>query len=109
MPSGVFDSTVKRFRAIRDGELLDPKSLGALYEFPDAMLKSGEFLDRKNWYISNPNLGASVDIEYLLEQQEKAEREGKPSLVSWMAKHLNVETKDFALTDGRVPNNGSTE
>jgi phage terminase large subunit-like protein len=100
MPSGVFDSTVKRFRAIRDGELLDPKSLGALYEFPDAMLKSGEFLDRKNWYITNPNLGASVDIEYLLEQQEKAEREGKPSVVSWMAKHLNVEITQGLRSDG---------
>ena len=100
MPSGVFDSTVKRFRAIRDGDLLDPKSLGALYEFPDAMLKSGEFLDRKNWYITNPNLGASVDIEYLLEQQEKAEREGKPSVVSWMAKHLNVEITQGLRSDG---------
>jgi phage terminase large subunit-like protein len=99
-PAGVFDSTLKRFRDIRDGVLLDPRSLGVLYEFPEAMIKSGEYIEQKNWYITNPNLGASVDLAFLQEMQEKAEREGKPSVVSFLAKHLNVEITQGLRSDG---------
>lgn len=99
-PAGVFDFTLKRFRDIRDGVLVDPRSLGVLYEFPEEMLKSGEYLEQKNWYVTNPNLGASVDLEFLKEQHEKAEREGKASMVSFLAKHLNVEITQGLRSDG---------
>src|SRR5579872_3737771 len=42
-PAGVFRETLARFRDIRDGKLIDPRSLGVIYEFPPAMIESGAF------------------------------------------------------------------
>lgn len=99
-PAGVFDNTLKRFRDIRDGKLVDKRSLGMIFEYPPAMLKSGEFRKRENWYITNPNLGASVDEEFIAEQNETAEREGPASVVNFLAKHLNVEITQGLRSDG---------
>ena len=99
-PVGVFAETLKEFRDIRDGKIKDPRSLPLLYEFPQHMLKNGEYLDPKNWYITNPNLGASVDLEFLLEQRAKAERKGLTSLQGFSAKHLNVEIGIALRSDG---------
>jgi phage terminase large subunit-like protein len=99
-PAGVFEHTLKRFRDIRDGKLVDPRSLGVIYEFPPDMLKKEEYRKRENWYITNPNLGASVDEQYIAEQYETAEREGQSSVVNFLAKHLNVEISQGLRTDG---------
>lgn len=99
-PAGIFDKTLSRFRKIRDGKLVDPRSLGVLYEFPDAMLKSKEYRNRENRYITNPNLGASVDEQFLDDQEEKAVEEGPSSVVTFLAKHLNVEITQGLRTDG---------
>jgi len=39
-PAGVFRRTLQEFRDIRDGKIVDPKSLGVLYEFPRRMIDS---------------------------------------------------------------------
>lgn len=90
-PAGIFKQRLNYFRDVRDGKIIDPKSLGVLYEFPEPMLKAGSWRDPANWHITNPNLGASVDKEYLLDQFAKAERNGVESLCGFAAKHLNVE------------------
>lgn len=90
-PAGVFLDWLKRFREIRDGKLKAPASLGLIYEFPEDMVKSGAYKDPKNFYIVNPNLGASVDEQFLLDEQSTAEREGPKSSAGFYAKHLNIE------------------
>lgn len=90
-PAGVWKQTLNDFRDIRDGKLVDPKRMGFLYEFPQRMIDSGEYRLKKNWYVTNPNLGASVDPEYLEEEFAKSERAGSVSFAGFAAKHLNVE------------------
>lgn len=99
-PLGVFAQTLAEFRDIRDGKVEDPRSLGVLYEFPKALLKSGAFKKREFWHVTNPNLGASVDEEYLADQFGKAEREGQHSLNGFFAKHLNVQITMALRADG---------
>jgi phage terminase large subunit-like protein len=99
-PAGIFDKTLSRFRKIRDGKIIDPRSLGVMFEFPDAMLKNKEYRKRENRYITNPNLGASVDEEFLDDQEAKAEEEGPSSVVTYLAKHLNVEITQGLRSDG---------
>lgn len=98
-PAGVFLDWLRRFRDIRDGRLLAPRSLGLLYEFPEEMVRAEAYKDPANFYIPNPNLGASVDEQFLLDQYEKAQREGQRSLVGFFAKHLNVEPGMAARSD----------
>jgi phage terminase large subunit-like protein len=90
-PAGVFRQKLHYFRGVRDGTIVDPKSLGVLYEFPEEMLKSKAYLDPANAYVTNPNLGASVDREWLEDELKKAQDAGEESLRGFLAKHLNVE------------------
>lgn len=90
-PVGVWKQTLDDYRDIRDGKLIDPKRMGILYEFPRKMIEDGSYKKRENFYITNPNLGASVDPEFLDEEFTKAERNGIVSFAGFAAKHLNVE------------------
>jgi phage terminase large subunit-like protein len=45
---------------VRDGKVIDPRFLPVLYEFPRAMLEEEAYREPKNFYVTNPNLGASV-------------------------------------------------
>lgn len=90
-PDGVFKQILTEFRDIRDGKVIEPKSLGVLYEFPESMIQSGAYKLPENWYIPNPSLGAGVDNEFLLEMEAKSQREGRSSYVGFLAKHLNVQ------------------
>lgn len=101
-PAGVFEKWLKRFRDIRDGKRVDPKSLGMLYEFPEDMLKSGAYKDRSNWGMTNPNLGLSVTEEFLDDRYAEDEAGGTASLTNFFSKHLNVEIGMGYRTDGWV-------
>ncbi len=90
-PAGVFKKRLDYFREVRDGKRLAPKSFGVLYEFPPDMLKSKSYAMPANWWMTNPNLGASVDEEFLSDEFAKAEAGGPDSLANFYAKHLNVE------------------
>jgi phage terminase large subunit-like protein len=90
-PAGIFAQKLAEFRDIRDGKISDPRSLGVLYEHPTHMLQSGVYRSREYFYIPNPNLGISVDEEYLTDEMAKAERAGQSSLINFFAKHLNVQ------------------
>jgi phage terminase large subunit-like protein len=76
---------------VRDGRIHDPRFLPMIYEYPAAMVEAGEHLLPENFYIPNPNLGASVDAEYLSRELQKAQNDGAESLCGFLAKHLNVE------------------
>lgn len=101
-PSGVFEQKLTEFRAIRDGKVHDPRSLAMIYEFPHAMIVGGAYREPENLYIPNPNLGKSVDEEYLLDERARAERAGMAEVINFEAKHLNVQVGINMRADGWV-------
>lgn len=91
-PAGVFKEKLDYARGVRDGQIDDPRFLPVLYEFPKDHIESGDYIKPENWHITNPNLGASVDLEYLTDTINRAkESHDKNSLQTTLAKHLNVE------------------
>lgn len=90
-PAGIFKQKLDYARAVRDGKVVDPQFLGLLYEFPQKYIDDELYLDPDNWYITNPNLGASVSVKFLKREFKKAEDEGKEELQDFTAKHLNVQ------------------
>jgi phage terminase large subunit-like protein len=89
-PAGVFKAKLDYARDVRDGVIADLAFLPVLYEWPEAMLEAKAYLERKNFYITNPNVGpAALDwIESELVKEQRGEGEG---LQIFLAKHLNVE------------------
>lgn len=90
-PAGIFKQKLDYARAVRDGKIIDPQFLGLLYEFPKKYIDDELYLNPENWYITNPNLGASVSNKFLLREFQKAQDEGKEELQDFTAKHLNVQ------------------
>lgn len=90
-PAGVFRQKLQYARGVRDGRIKDKRFLPVLYEFPERMIKDGQHRDNSNFYITNPNLGSSVDAEFLEREFQKAENDGEESMRGFLAKHLNVE------------------
>ncbi|MPQ68324.1 MULTISPECIES: terminase large subunit [unclassified Pseudomonas] len=90
-PAGVFRAKLQYARGVRDGRIEDKCFLPVLYEFPDKMLKAQQHRNPENFYITNPNLGASVDTAFLVREFQKAQEAGESSMLGFLAKHLNVE------------------
>jgi phage terminase large subunit-like protein len=90
-PAGVFRQKLLYARGVRDGLVKDKRFLPVLYEFPKSVMPEGKAPARKHWRITNPNLGASVDEEFLARELSKAEHDGPESLCGFLAKHLNCE------------------
>jgi phage terminase large subunit-like protein len=55
------------------------------------MLKEKKHLNPDYFFVTNPNLGASVDVEFINREFKKAEESGDESMQGFLAKHLNVE------------------
>jgi phage terminase large subunit-like protein len=90
-PAGVFKQKLDYARKVRDGEIHDPGFLPVIFEHPDDMVASGECLKLENMWMTNPNIGYSVDKEFLEREFKKAENAGPESFRGFMAKHGNVE------------------
>lgn len=90
-PAGVFRQKLQYARGVRDGRIKDKQFCPVLYEFPEAMLRANEHRKPENFYVTNPNMGASVDEEFLVREFAKAEEAGEESVRGFLAKHLNVE------------------
>lgn len=90
-PAGVFKDKLNYARRVRDGKVKDARFLPVIYEFPQAMLESGEHRDMSNAYVTNPNWGASVDIERITQLHSQAVESGEEAFKEFLAKHLNVE------------------
>ncbi|WP_020187803.1 terminase large subunit [Methylopila sp. 73B] len=101
-PAGVFKAKTDYFREVRDGKKVDPRSLPVLYEFPEEMVETQAFLDPANFYVTNPNMGRSVDAEWLLAELEKVRNATGGELQVFLAKHLNVEI-GLRLANNRWP------
>ena len=90
-PAGVFRQKLQYARGVRDGSIDDRRFLPVIYEFPQKLLKDESHKDKAFFYVTNPNLGASVDTEFLERECRKAENDGDESMRGFLAKHLNVE------------------
>lgn len=90
-PAGVFKERLEYWRDVRDGKINDPKTLGVLYEFPEKMVESKAYLEEKNFYITNPNVGRSVSSEWIGDQLLKNQSKTDGTLQQFLAKHLNIE------------------
>ncbi|WP_273036003.1 terminase large subunit [Massilia timonae] len=90
-PAGVFKAKLDYARKVRDGKVIDRKFLPVIYEFPAAMLEAKAYEDLENAYVTNPNWGASVDIERITQLRSQAKETGEQEFKEFMAKHLNVE------------------
>lgn len=90
-PAGVFKERLGYWRDVRDGKVVDCKTLGVLYEFPVRMVANKQYLNSENFYITNPNIGRSVSAEWLEDQLKKRLSTSDGSLQKFLAKHLNIE------------------
>lgn len=90
-PAGVFKQKLDYSRRVRDGGIRDKRFFPVIYEFPRKMIEAGEHLNPDNFGLVNPNLGYSVDREYLERELTKAQDAGEESLRGFMSKFLNVE------------------
>lgn len=89
-PAGVFRAELMKARAIRDGRR-PGAMLPLLYEFPEAMLRSGAWEDRAHWPLVTPNRGRSITIDRLVADYADALATGEAERRRWASQHLNVE------------------
>lgn len=90
-PAGIFKQKLDYARGVRDGRIDDKRFLPVIYEFPKKFIDAKKHLDPKNFYITNPNLGASVDEEYIIRELKKAQEAGHESMQGFLSKNLNIE------------------
>lgn len=90
-PAGVFKQKLDYARAVRDGKVIDPGFLPVIFEHPDDMVADGSALKLENMWMTNPNMGFSVDQQFLEREYGKAELAGGDSFRGFLAKHGNVE------------------
>lgn len=90
-PAGIFKKDLQYARDVRDGVIKDDSFLPVLYEYPADIIESKKYLNPDMFGMVNPNLGYSVDMEYLQRELTKAQTSGEESLRGFLAKHLNVE------------------
>jgi phage terminase large subunit-like protein len=90
-PAGVFKQKLQYARDVRDGIVIDNGFQPIIYEHPPEMVKSGDHLLLENMWMTNPNLGYSVDQAFLELEYRKAENAGQESLRGFLAKHANCE------------------
>lgn len=89
-PAGVFLQKLRYARDVRDGKVTDKRFVPVIYEYPDDM-PDAEKRNPANFGMVNPNIGYSVDAEFLERELQKAQTASEESVRGFLAKHLNVE------------------
>lgn len=99
-PVGIFKTELNRARAVRDGKAKAPL-LPVLYELPERVLRDAKGQPTNAWRnidllrAVNPNIGRSVDEEFLRRQLADAElaaAQGQPEkLIIFASQHANVQ------------------
>ncbi len=90
-PAGVFKQKLQYARDVRDGVIEDKRFVPMIFEHPPEMVARKEHLLSENLALVNPNLGYSVDREFLEREFTKAQQGGEESFRGFLAKHGNVE------------------
>lgn len=96
-PAGVFAAKLEYARGVRDGRIIDPQFVPILFEFPREMIEAEEHLEPRNWHIVNPNLGRSVNPDFLVRKRQEAAESGAEALRVWEAKYLNIQAAQVLL------------
>ena len=113
-PAGVFKQKLDYARDVRDGKIIDKGFVPVIFEHPPEMVADGRHLLLENMAMVNPNMGFSVDQNFLEREFKKAELTGEGSLRGFLSKHANVEIgmnlrsdrwagADFWLAQAKVP------
>lgn len=97
-PQGIFAAELKKARMVRDGKLRLPL-LAILYELPERLTKDDGWRAPETWPMVNPNLGVSIDGEFLRTQMVAKEMEGPEALALFASQHFNVEIGIGLRTD----------
>ncbi len=100
-PSGLFKAELTKARAVRDGKLKLP-ILPILYELPADLAKDGGWKNREYWHLVNPNLGRSIQTDYIEGEMASAEAADKAAQALFASQHFNVEIGVGLSTDGWV-------
>jgi phage terminase large subunit-like protein len=90
-PAGVFKQKLDYARDVRDGKIIDPGFVPIIFEHPPEMVANGDCLKLEHMAMVNPNIGFSVDQQFLEREFNKAKLAGGESFRGFMAKHANVE------------------
>lgn len=98
-PVGVFKTELDMARRVRDGKI-DLPLLPVLYELPERLTKDGGWKDRTLWPLVNPNMGRSVNEDFLAREILKAEEDGPAQLALIASQHFNVEIGQGLRSDG---------
>lgn len=113
-PAGVFKQKLDYARDVRDGKIIDKGFVPVIFEHPPEMVADGRHLLLENMAMVNPNMGFSVDQNFLEREFKKAELTGEGSLRGFLSKHANVEIgmnlrsdrwagADFWLSQAKAP------
>ena len=89
-PAGVFRSELAVARRVRDGALSLPL-LPVLYELPASASVDDGWRKPEYFGIVNPNMGRSVNVDFLTRELTKAEEAGPGQLALFASQHLNDE------------------
>lgn len=91
-PAGIFKAKLDYARDVRDGKIVDKKFLPVIYEFPKRMIDAEEFLQEKNFHITNPYIGnTDWGRGWIADELQKEMAKGPETRNVFLAKHLNVE------------------
>lgn len=97
-PHGEFKKRLDRARGVRDGRLNLPM-LAVIYEFPEALQKSGDWEKPDLWGLVNPNLERSTSLDVLVRKFTEAKDSGLESLALFASQFLNVQIGTGMLSD----------
>jgi len=100
-PSGVFRAELQMARDVRDGKIKLPL-LPILYELPHHLSRDNGWRNPRSWPLVNPNMGRSVDGDFLEREVMKADSQGTTALALIASQHFNVEI-GLALLNDRWP------
>jgi phage terminase large subunit-like protein len=105
-PSGVFKAELAIARDVRDGLVKLPR-LAVLYELPTELAQDDGWKRPELWRLVNPNLGRSVDVQFLHNALITAERDRERDTAMRLlaSQHFNIEVglalRDDAWAGGR--------
>jgi len=101
-PAGQFAAELTMARKVRDGKIALPL-LPILYELPERLSKDNGWKDRTLWPCINPNLGRSVNLDFLDRELATAEESNDPKKLALLAsQHFNVQVGTALAIDNWV-------
>jgi len=113
-PVGYYAKWLRRLRAIRDGELVDPATLPVLYEWPSQKLRPDlDIGDAHEWWRGMPSLrtkdnpkgtmDASALAAELREAADDADINGQATMELLLSQRLGMEAHDRDGGTGSTP------